>query len=127
MTESIDGDTSSEVEILTVLGIPETTAFSFHHHWGRSNIRRNHVWGMLAELGGRWGIGWRIGIWDGCLFLAGFQHGFSRFGAGSPERTIMSCSMFWDAVEVGTAIAEARRCEWQMSVGVPLVFNREPT
>lgn len=48
VTQSIDGDTRSEVEVLSVLNVPQETSFSLLEHGWWANIGRDHERCRLA-------------------------------------------------------------------------------
>lgn len=48
VAQSIDGDSRSEVEVLSVLNIPQEATFSLLEHGRRADIGGNHVRCRLA-------------------------------------------------------------------------------
>ena len=69
VAEGVDGYAGGEVEVFSVLNVPEVAAFAFDHHGGRADVGRYHVLGVLADDCGGLGVAGWIGVWEGGFFL----------------------------------------------------------
>ncbi len=92
MAEGIDGYSGGEVEIFSVLNVPEVAAFAFDHHGRRADVSRYHVLGVLADDCGGLGIARWIRVWEGCFFLYHCELARSDWFVGySAHGVVMFC------------------------------------
>ena len=62
MAERVDRDASSEIEVASILNVPEIAPFAFHYHERGPHVGCYHVRRVVIDEGGSLRVGWRVMI-----------------------------------------------------------------
>jgi hypothetical protein len=69
VSQGINSNPSSQVEVFSVLHIPEVTPLASDEHWGWSHIGLDHVWGLFVDQSYRVRASSGIGVGERCSSL----------------------------------------------------------
>lgn len=101
MSESVDGDTSREVEVLPLLSVVDDAALSVREDDGRSGVGRQEALGLLLEERGdvrRSGVVWVGGLEERLVGLARCR------------RTVQTVSVYVERVSCREEVEEVGAC-----------------